>query len=349
MKKLLTLIIVAILMCANAFAFPGTFVGDPKFQVGDLPYSPMGAQPLMSPLLHDGTKIIYGEDDRYEVAKYPNKAFRNLAKSVAGMVKATKLKEDIGNSEFYTFRKQTAGDKFELCEEERFADQYSLPICSGFLIAPDTLVTAGHCVEDMLDCANFKWVFDFTQGTERIKKSDVYSCKKIFERKLYQSKWKIQDYAVIQLDRPVEGRKALKFRRKKKAKIGTKLVVIGHPSGLPMKITDNGKVQRMNKEEIWKPISTLWKKRYYFNANVDTYAGNSGSPVFNRKTKEVEGILVQGGEDYVRNIDLFCNESNRLRDSRWVTEEKVFRITKVPYIKGIQDKHLKSLEEKKKK
>ncbi|MBK25328.1 MAG: hypothetical protein CME70_15140 [Halobacteriovorax sp.] len=297
----------------------------------------------------DGTKIIYGNDDRYEVDQYPNKEFRNLAKSVAGMVKSSKLKDDIGDVNFYNFTKQTAEDKFELCEEEPFKDQYSLPICSGFLVAPDVLVTAGHCIEEQFDCDKFKWVFDFKKGTQKIKKEDVYSCKQIYERDLYASKWKLKDYAVIQLDRPVKGRTPLKFRRKGKAKIGDSLVVIGHPSGIPMKITDNGKVQRMNKEEIFKPISTLFKKRYYFNVNLDTYSGNSGSPVFNRKTKTVEGILVQGGEDYVRNIDFFCNESNRLADSRWVTEEKVFRITKVPYIKKFQDKYLKSQQKSEKK
>lgn len=288
--------------------------------------------------------IIYGSDDRFEVDEYPNKTFRELAKSVAGMVSANKLSDDIGDNSLMNFTKRTSEDKFELCEEEPFAKQYTLPVCSGFLIAPDTLVTAGHCIEDESDCANFKWVFDFKKGTKKIKKENVFSCKKIYERQLSESRFKLRDYAVIQLDRPAVGRTPLKFRRKKKARVGTKLVVIGHPSGLPMKIADNGKIQRFNKTEIRRPISSLFKRRYYFNANLDTYAGNSGSPVFNRKTKLVEGILAQGGDDYVRNIDMFCNESNRLSDSRWVSEETVFRITKVPFIKDIQNKYLKSLK-----
>lgn len=328
MKKVISMTLLAILVSSQISVAA----------VASMPMSAYFPQP------HDDNKIIYGNDDRYEADKYPNQEFRTLAKSVAGMVKSSKLSEDLGSAEYLKFRKQTAEDKFELCEEEKFAKQYTLPICSGFLIAPDVLVTAGHCIEGQYDCDNFKWVFDFKSGTKKIKKSNVFSCKKIFERKLTASKWKLKDYAVIQLDRPVEGRTPLKFRRKRRARIGTKLVVIGHPSGLPLKITDNGKIKRMNKEEIWKPISTLFKKRYYFNANLDTYSGNSGSPVFNRKTKEVEGILVQGGEDYIRNIDMFCNESNRLSDSRWGTEEKVFRITKVPYIQEQQDKYLKSIE-----
>ena len=37
----------------------------------------------------------------------------------------------------------------------------------------------------------------------------------------------------------------------------------------------------------------------YFVANLDTYGGNSGSAVFNLQTREVEGILVRGENDYV--------------------------------------------------
>lgn len=291
-----------------------------------------------------GTDIIYGDDDRYEVDDYPNRDFRELAKSVAGMVKKSYLRNDISDPTLMNFVKRTSEEKFELCEEEPFAKQYTLPICSGFLIAPDTIVTAGHCIEDESDCSNYKWVFDFKKSSTKIKKTDVFSCKKIFERQLTESRFKLKDYAVIQLDRPVLGRAPLKFRRKKKARVGTKLVVIGHPSGLPMKITDNAKIKILNKQELKKPISSLFKRRYYFNANLDTYSGNSGSPVFNRKTKLVEGILVQGGDDYVRNIDMFCNESNRVSDSHWVAEESVFRITKVPFIKDIQNKYFKSLE-----
>src|SRR5262249_51918318 len=37
----------------------------------------------------------------------------------------------------------------------------------------------------------------------------------------------------------------------------------------------------------------------FFVANLDTYGGNSGSPVFNSDTHVVEGILVRGENDFV--------------------------------------------------
>ena len=40
-----------------------------------------------------------------------------------------------------------------------------------------------------------------------------------------------------------------------------------------------------------------------FMTNLDTFGGNSGSPVYNAKTHKVEGILVRGERDYVPNED----------------------------------------------
>lgn len=39
----------------------------------------------------------------------------------------------------------------------------------------------------------------------------------------------------------------------------------------------------------------------FLEANLDTYEGNSGSMVVNSNTLQVEGILVTGNTDYIRN------------------------------------------------
>jgi len=36
----------------------------------------------------------------------------------------------------------------------------------------------------------------------------------------------------------------------------------------------------------------------FFDANLDTFGGNSGSPVFDARTNAVVGILVRGADDY---------------------------------------------------
>ncbi|MCP4912151.1 MAG: trypsin-like serine protease [Oligoflexia bacterium] len=284
-----------------------------------------------------GTKIIYGEDNRYDTAQYPDREFREYAKSVAGMVSNHKLTPSFNDPEKFTFFLRTAEQAQDLCMGERFSEQYVLPSCSGFLVAPDILVTAGHCMTSEFECKTNSWVFDYTDGTTEIDKNNVYKCEKIIDQKLNEKFTKIQDYAVIKLDRAVEGRTPLKFRKKGKARTGTKLAVIGHPLGLPQKIADGAKVKFANLGELIRPIRSILRKRYYFTANLDTYAGNSGSPVFNKKTGEVEGILVQGAEDFDRNVDNFCNESKRRSNSGLVSQEKVYRITKIPFLKDMEE------------
>ena len=78
-------------------------------------------------------KVIYGNDDRYEVEEYSDKLFRDYAQSVAGMVKSYKLAEDPEDSEMLRFSRIQAQRSRALCKDEKYADQYTLPICSGFL------------------------------------------------------------------------------------------------------------------------------------------------------------------------------------------------------------------------
>ena len=79
----------------------------------------------------------------------------------------------------------------------------------------------------------------------------------------------------------------VRLRRQGKVADDEKVYVLGHPSGLPLKYAPGAQV-RGNDDPS------------FFVANLDTYGGNSGSPVFNERTGEVEGILVRGETDYLQ-------------------------------------------------
>lgn len=278
-----------------------------------------------------GADLIYGNDDRHEIESYEDTDIIEKSQSIAMRVSKKRLTEDRDDTNRILFPAITLKRAIpNLCEDEKFQDQISLGNCSGFLAGPKTIVTAGHCMNSLKECNDYKWVFGFKEGTTELTKNQVYSCKKILHQKYVYNDKEVSDYAVIELDREVVNFKALKTRKFGRVLLNTPLVVVGHPMGLPMKATDGGVVSRMNDIEREHKFKSFFLKENYFTANLDAYGGNSGSPVFNKRTGKIEGILIQGAEDFVFNNDRNCLESRRLSNSHLESYEKIMRITKIP-------------------
>jgi V8-like Glu-specific endopeptidase len=232
-------------------------------------------------------KVVYGVDNRVEVYQTESTLYSDLAKSTAAMIDSRSLNKDEA-TDTYTITGGTLESR-GICSNARFSQQITAASCSGFLVGPNLLVTAGHCITSDYDCQNQKWVFDYKQNEEESVEfttpaSNVFSCKRIIQRAL--DRGTRDDFALIELDREVSERTPLEFRKEGKVEDNAPLVVIGHPSGLPTKIADGANV-RNNYDEV------------FFSANLDTFGGNSGSAVFNSETGLVEGILVRGEVDYV--------------------------------------------------
>lgn len=261
-------------------------------------------------------KVIYGDDDRKDVFEVQNSFYKELALSTAAHIVTWRLEDH--DDDHFRLKAKTLHES-GICKDQRFADQITAARCSGFLVAPDIMVTAGHCIDDLADCKLYSWVFDYRQdaigSNSLIKKENVYSCAKLIERSVNHAK--NLDYAVLQLDREVVDRPVLRYRKSGKIEKGDRLLVIGHPSGLPTKIADNAWVRKNSKTG-------------YFETNLDTFGGNSGSAVFNAVTGEVEGILVRGEKDYIWRNN--CQIVNHCLDNRCEGEE-VTRITEVPFLK----------------
>ena len=127
---------------------------------------------------------------------------------------------------------------------------------------------------------------------------NVYAAKSLIKRVQTDT----VDYAMIRLDRKVSGRSPLKVEPKERMFIGKQIFVIGHPSGLPTKLADHASIDRLT------PTT--------FASNLDTFEGNSGSPIFSAKTGAVVGVLDSGKKDYVwqgkcRVVNTFRNDSGR--------------------------------------
>ncbi|HLE10919.1 MAG: hypothetical protein A2504_09285 [Bdellovibrionales bacterium RIFOXYD12_FULL_39_22] len=273
---------------------------------------------ILSSSLFARNKVIYGDDNRLDLFEATDGLHLQLAQSTAAQIGNSTFIDD-GVSDYYTIKGGTLQSGMNLCADERFANQTAVARCSGFLVGPDLLVTAGHCVTKQSDCDGFKWAFDYNVTDEgrpiisTLLKSSVYSCVSIVERA--QSSSNSDDYALIKLDRPVTDRAPLIVRREGKIGMNTEVVVIGHPSGLPTKISAGARVRE-----------TAFAK--YFVTNLDTFGGNSGSAVFDSQTGVVEGILVRGENDYVYDYDSRCRRPQQCTEDGCRGED-VTRITNI--------------------
>ena len=268
--------------------------------------------------------VIYGDDHRLEVheslVQYQDWA-RSAAtmishKKISGLPNGLNLLEQLSLEELM---KKEGDPDISFCSEERFVHQPNPGMCSGFLVAPDLILTAGHCAQVENFCDEYKWVFDFklesnNEAGKNIPAQNIYSCKKVITSILNMDLG--LDYGLVQLDRKVVGRSPLKVRTEGSVRDQESLVIIGNPSGLPLKVAAGAKVRKNNHP-------------FYFSANLDSFQGNSGSAVFNQRTGVVEGILVRGENDFILNSGQMCIESNKCEDDECRGED-VTRITAIP-------------------
>jgi hypothetical protein len=232
-------------------------------------------------------KAIYANDDRREVSDSANDpAMAEAARSTGVLVFASSLK-NYSNDEF-KLESVTYGKRWDLCKEERFIEQPSAGVCSGFLVGPDLFVTAGHCIQNAEQCSKLKVVFDYSyqDSTHPVLplKTNVYSCKKVLAAETGTLSG--ADYSIIQLDRSVDDREPLKLNDSDSFNLDLNLTVISYPLGLPAKIAAGARVRSA--------------ENAYFVATTDSFEGSSGAPVLNSATGEVEGIVSRGDEDFVK-------------------------------------------------
>lgn len=244
-------------------------------------------QANLSYALAGHNKGIYGDDNRRAISE-ASTLEQKLARSVLAQVPFYKMLTSDTTS--ITFEVKSARNTLNICAEEKFSDDTMLSSCTGFLVAPDLLLTAGHCIKDKSDCFKKMWVLDYDQSQNTFSKDKIAYCKEIVDSNF------ASDYALIRLSKTITDRTPLRLRRIGKLNPYADFLVIGHPLGLP-KITTDQALLRGN---------SLIKT---FTINSDTYSGNSGSPVIDPKTSLVEGILIKGDRDFEMDYVSLCMRS----------------------------------------
>jgi len=267
-------------------------------------------------------KSIYGIDNRVDLFQVNDPDILNNADSVVALFHA----EDIIDNGNGTSTLQTAnfGTSHNLCEGERFRDQPVGCFCSGFLVAPDIIATAGHCTNSA-NVTDRRFVFGFSMldasnAQTTVNNNEIYKGVSIIGRQQVDDG---ADWALVRLDRPVTNHRIVEMRVDGRIADDQEVYVIGHPAGLPTKFAGGASVRTNSPTDA------------FFVANLDTYGGNSGSPVFNATIHTVEGILVRGETDFVQqgtcNVSLICPSTGcRGEDCTRTTEFQQFVISTFP-------------------
>lgn len=262
-----------------------------------------------------GLNSIYGKDDRELITNKSDPKIQELSKSVALIVPF-----DIVDSGLFktTIKASSLQETLQMCVSEHFITRPALSGCTGFLVAPNILASAGHCFVTESDCATKKIIFDVDTKDQSkkgysVSTRSVYSCARIISTMYDPNRGDDEDYSLIELDRDPK-RVPLKLNLSKKIDNTASVFMIGHPYGMPLMLSRSAAL--MNNSGT-----------YQFKAGLDSFEGNSGSPVFNSKTFEVEGILVNGQEDLVYDPKNECYR-NQVYDGKG--GEGVFRATELP-------------------
>ncbi len=281
----------------------------------------MALKPTLSwsknPFSTSGLNAIYGIDDREFISSSSSKDIQLLSQSVALIVSSDLVS---GNFLRTTIKGASMQEELKVCADERFSTKTTLPGCTGFMVGKDLMASAGHCFMTEEDCANRKIIFDVDTKKQSSKgyavfTSNVFECKEIISQQMDGDK----DYVVIRLKRAPKNRPALKLNTKGKIADEARVFMIGHPFGMPLMHSKKAAVAGNSSETI-------------FTAGLDSFIGNSGSPVINAKTLEVEGILISGQEDLVSDSVNECYRNAKYEEKEGA--EGVFRISGIlPFLK----------------